>query len=95
MLLYLARAVRWHGPIFLEVVRLEERAGDCRRALAMAAAGLAEAPKYGPLLFKVRARVSVSVVWCGCVRVRVRVLVLNTHHKSLPNDLLPAGLAIT
>ncbi len=53
MFAVLTSAVRWHGPVFLEAVRVEERTGDFASALRLALVGLAESPKYGPLLFKV------------------------------------------
>lgn len=48
---YLMEHARWHGPVFQEALRLEERAGNYSGALAIAERGLAEVPRYGPLWF--------------------------------------------
>lgn len=40
-----------YGPVFHDALRVEERAGNISRAVAIADRGLATVPRYGPLWF--------------------------------------------
>ena len=48
---FLMQIMPAHGPIFFDAVKLEERAGNLHRALAIAEQGLSLVPRYGPLWF--------------------------------------------
>lgn len=48
---FLMKHVHWHGPIYYEAFRLEERIGYEEVAISIAETGLSELKHYGPLWF--------------------------------------------
>ena len=43
--------VPWHGPVYTEAFRFEERCEEDTKAAEIVRAGLAAIPRYGPLWF--------------------------------------------
>lgn len=58
--------VPWHGPVYTEAFRFEERCEENDRAVEVVKAGLSSIPRYGPLWFSAMRLHEHRFVCCFC-----------------------------